>query len=137
MPARDKQRARTGRVGLKEALAYGVLVCLTFVFVAFVCVRVSIRSSVEETARLAVDHYPGDRIEALMEYADSSDHSLTQRNRAVWALGQIGDKRALPLLEKYWTGKPCEHDTTLCQREVAKAMKACKGTVNAPAWLFR
>jgi HEAT repeat protein len=84
-----------------------------------------------------VREYPGDRIEALMTYVESKNHSLRQRNRSVWALGQIGDKRALPVLEKYRTGKPCDHDATLCQREVGKAIKLCRGSLNATAWLPR
>jgi HEAT repeat protein len=105
--------------------------------VAFAGICLSIRSGVKEIARTALHHYPGDRVEALMEYAESPDHSLSQRNLAVWALGQIGDKRALPLLEKHKTGKPCDHDSALCQHEVAKAIDACNGAFNATAWLPR
>ena len=35
--------------------------------------------------------------------------------------------RALPILEKYHTGKECDHDQYLCQGELEKAIKLCKG----------
>jgi hypothetical protein len=121
----------------KKALIYGTLCFLAVLLVAFVMVCWSIRSSVIDMSAEAVSQYPGDRIEALMAYVDSEDHSLRQRNRAVWALGQIGDKRALPVLEKYYTGGPCDHVNSLCQEELGKAIKACNGSFNATAWLPR
>lgn len=124
-------------VTVKRAFGYGILICFVFLVFAFLCICLSIRSSVRQISAQAVRQYPGDRIEALIKYVESQSHSLRQRNRSVWALGQIGDKRALPVLEKYWTGKPCDHDATLCQREVGKAIKLCKGGLNATAWLPR
>jgi len=122
---------------VKKVLVYGILSCLAFLLVAFVMVCWCIRSSVREMSAVAVQEYPGDRVEALMTYVDSENHSLRQRNRAVWALGQIGDKRALPVLEKWYTGGPCDHANALCQRELEKAIKACNGAFNATAWLPR
>ena len=121
----------------RKALVYGTLCCLAFLFLAFVMICWSIRSSVKEISADAVREYPGDRTEALMTYVDSENHSLRQRNRAVWALGQISDKRALPVLEKWYTGDPCDHQNSLCQRELSKAINACNGAFNATAWLPR
>ena len=121
----------------KKTLGYGSLCCLAFLFIAFVLICWSIRTSVKEMSAEAVGEYPGDRITALMAYVDSGNHSLRQRNRAVWALGQIGDKRALPVLEKWYTGQPCDHKNSLCQYELGKAIKACNGAFNATAWLPR
>ena len=122
---------------VKKVLVYGTLSCLAFLLVAFVMICFSIRSSVKEISAEATQQYPGDRIEALITYVKSENHSLRQRNRAVWALGQIGDERALPVLEKSYSGGPCDHDNLLCQRELQKAIKACKGSFNATAWLPR
>ena len=124
-------------VAAKKVLGYGALCLFAFLFIAFVMVCWSIRSSVKEISAEAVSQYPGDRIEALMTYVGSENHSLRQRNRAVWALGQIGDERALRVLEKWYTGLPCDHDKSLCQRELSKAIKACNGAFNATAWLPR
>lgn len=129
---------RSGRFTIvRKVLVYGVLPCVVFLLIAFVMICWSIRSSVKEMSAEAAREYPGDRIAALMAYVDSDNHSLRQRNRAVWALGQIGDKRALPMLEKWYTGGPCDHENSLCQRELGKAIKACNGAFNATAWLPR
>jgi HEAT repeat protein len=137
MEKHDKSKSPTGWASFKRALRYGALICFTLLFVGYLCICFSIRSSVKEISAKAVQEYPGDRIEALMTYVESANHNLRQRNRAVWALGQIGDSRALPVLEKFRTGKPCDHDSTLCQGELRKAIKACKGSFNATAWLPR
>jgi len=133
----DESKSRSGFAAVKRVFGYGILICFIFLFFAFLCICFSIRSSVKEISAKAVRQYPGDRIEALVTYVDSENHSLKQRNLAVWALGQIGDERALPLLEKSWTGRPCDHSSRLCQREVGKAIKLCKGSLNATAWLPR
>ncbi|MEA3227229.1 MAG: hypothetical protein U9Q07_14865 [Planctomycetota bacterium] len=137
MQERDEPKSRSGFAVAKKTFGYGILICFTFLLVAFLCICFSIRSSVKEISTQATEQYPGDRIEALMTYVNSENHSLKQRNRSVWALGQIGDKRALATLEKFYTGEPCDHESRLCQRELQKAIKQCKGSFNATAWLPR
>jgi hypothetical protein len=122
---------------VKKVIVYGTLSCLALILVAFMMICFSIRSGVKEISAEAIRQYPGDRIEALMAYVDSENHSLRKRNLAVWALGQIGDDGALPTLEKSYTGGPCDHDSRLCQGELQKAIKLCKGGLNATAWLPR
>ena len=137
MQEHDESKSHSRFAVVKRAFGYGILICFTFLFVAFLCICFSIRSSVKEISAQAVRQYPGDRIVALMTYVESENHSLRQRNRSVWALGQIGDKRALPVLEKFYTALPCDHDSSLCQHELQKAIKLCKGSLNATAWLPR
>lgn len=78
-----------------------------------------------EEARL---EFGGDRVEALMELVDCTHCGLRDRSDAVWALGVIGDRRALPVLEKHHTGEKCQHGVTLCQYELDKAIKKIEGT---------
>ncbi len=133
----DESKSRSGWAAVKRVFGYGILICFTFLFVGYLWACFSIRSSVKEISAQATQEYPGDRIEALMVYVDSENHSLKQRNHAIWALGQIGDQRALTTLEKFYTGGPCDHDSRLCQGELQKAIKQCKGSFNATAWLPR
>ena len=130
-----KQKRRFGK--LKRVLVYGVLSCLVLVLVMFVVVCFSIRSAVKEMSAEATKEYSGNRVEALIAYMSSESHSLKKRNRAVWALGQIGDKSALALLESFYTGGDCEHEKHLCQRELRHAIYGCKGGLNLTAWLRR
>jgi len=124
-------------VGARKVLFYGTLCGTAFMLAAFVVVCWSIRSGVREISAKAVQEYPGERVEALISYVSSDSHSLRDRNRAVWALGQIGDKRALPVLKGFYKGGDCDHDKALCQHELQKAIKLCEGSVNATAWLPR
>ena len=124
-------------VKIKKVLVYGTLICFAFLFIVFLWVCLDIRSGVKKISAEATQQYPGDRVEALIAYVKSNDHSLRQRNHAVWALGQIGDKRALPVLKQFYTGGHCDHAHCLCQYELQKAIKLCQGSFNATAWLPR
>ncbi len=122
---------------LKRVLFYGVLSCLVLVLMLFVTVCFSIRSSVKEMSAEATKEYQGDRVKSLIEYVSSESHSLKKRNRAAWALGQIGDKSALAVLESFYTDGDCDHEKHLCLHELKKAIDLCKGGINLTAWLRR
>ena len=104
---------------------------------AFVIVSRRIGADVRAASEAAVREHGGDSVDALIQFVEDTDHGLGERNRAVWALGQIGDKRALPLLRKHCSGEPCDHESELCQRELAKALKLVEGGVNATALVWR
>jgi hypothetical protein len=122
---------------VKKVIIYGIPICFTLVFIVYLWACFDIRSGVKEISAEAVQQHPGERVEALIAYVKSENHSLRQRNLAVWALGRIGDRRALPVLKQYYTGGPCDHDNCLCQHELQKAIKLCQGSLNATAWLPR
>jgi hypothetical protein len=123
--------------GWKRGLVYGLLSCLALALIMFVAVCFSIRSAVKQMCAEATKEYPGNRVEALTAYVSSENHSLKKRNRAVWAIGQIGDKSALAVLESFYTGGDCDHEKHLCQHELKKAIYGCKGGLNLTAWLPR
>ncbi|MBW8040150.1 MAG: hypothetical protein FVQ85_09150 [Planctomycetes bacterium] len=124
-------------VSLKRVLFYGILSCLVLAVIMFVTVCFSIRSAVKQMSAEATKEYPGDRVKALIAYVSSESHSLKKRNRAAWALGQIGDKSALAVLESFYTDGDCDHEKHLCQHELKKAIDLCKGGLNLTAWLRR
>ncbi len=100
-----------------------------------VCVMIG--NDVKEISDEASQLYPGDKIEALIAYMNSEDQSLQKRNRAIWALGQLGDERALSVLQKFYTGEPCDHSRYVCQHELEKAIKLCGGGLNITAIAWR
>ena len=124
-------------VTAKKILFYGTLTCVVFFLIVYAYACWNIGSGVRVISAKATQQYSGDRVEALITYMQSEKHSLKNRNRAVWALGQIGDERALSALEKFHKGKPCDHDKYLCQYELKKAIDLCKGGLNLCAWVTR
>jgi len=107
-------------------LAIGVVVLAAIAAGALVSAVVLIRSGVEDATAAATRAHSGDEVTALMAYVRSDAHSLRDRNRAVWALGRLADPRALPLLEHYYDGGPCDHTRRLCQHELRKAIDRCR-----------
>ena len=103
----------------------------------FVTTAALIGSGVHAATEAALREQPSDRVLALMSYVESTKHTLEERNRAVWALGQLGDARALPVLRKYFTEQKCDHDHLLCQHELKKAIRLCEGAANLTSSLWR
>jgi hypothetical protein len=92
---------------------------------------------------MATQKYPGDKVEALMMSVETKQygynaHLYKTNNHIFWALGQLGDKRALPFLKNLLTGEPCDHETNLCQGEIKEAIqKLEKNGFNLPKFLWR
>jgi hypothetical protein len=117
-----------------------ILVCGSVVAVlvtGVVAISLVIGADVRAASRAAVEEHGGEVVEALMVCVDDANHSLTQRNRAIWALGQLGNPRALPVLLKHYSGQACDHANGLCQRELRKAIELTKGGVNITALIWR
>lgn len=73
--------------------------------------------------------------EALIAQLDDENNSYRERNDAIWSLGQLGDKSALPAIEKYYTGdmSQTKYDLYLSQYELGKAIKNLRdGELNIP-----
>jgi hypothetical protein len=114
------------------ALAFGVLILL-FV-VGSIWIRFTVRSSCQSAKR----EYGGDCVEALITQLEDEKRNFKSRNDAVWALGQLADKKALPILEKYFTGNIPSQESpykVLSQYELRKAVKWCREG-NITRWMY-
>lgn len=80
---------------------------------------------------------PGGPVTALVSVVTSEDASLSDRNRSIWALGQLGSSEALPVLQSLATGEPCDHEKKICQHELETAIAGCSGGVNIGAVVWR
>jgi hypothetical protein len=80
------------------------------------------------TADRARAQFGGDRVIGLARMVDCESCGLGERNRAVWALGELGDERALPALRSHHRGGKCDHSRELCQYELDKAIRKIDGT---------
>ncbi len=102
----------------------GILATLVIVLFAVVSVaELLIGSQVRNSSNTAQARFPGNRVEALIAMVQCESCDMHDRNHAVWALGQLDDVRALPVLEKYWTGKPCDHQRNICQETLRVALR--------------
>ena len=129
-----RQLSQTGRF-LRRWWPVLVTGAVTLVVVGVVGLVALIESSAHADALAAQREFRGDRVEALVQFVESEHHTLRERNRAVWALGRMRDRRGLPVLEKHYSGGDCDHARFLCQRELRKAIDLCNGTASGPAWL--
>ena len=81
---------------------------------------------------------------AAMGRSDIPEEETTdyrEKNSAIWALGQLGDKRALLFLQKYYTGYDSNNRTkqneAISQYELYKAIKLSNGGFNVTAFIWR
>ena len=122
----------------KTVVGYGFLIFTGSLVLFFITTSAWIGMSVKDQCIAAREQYEGSCVEALIDYVrDEQGHNLRERNRAVWALGQLGDPRALPVLRSYYTGEECDHGQFLCQWELEKAIDLAGGGFNATAWVWR
>ena len=110
----------------KRFLAVGVVIMLSAVCCAGIMLH-RIHADVEKWIARAQTEYPHpeDDLAAMLNYLDSTQHSLVERNHMIWAIGQYRDPRALPTLMTFYTGNPCDHEQTFCQYELKKAIDRC------------
>lgn len=131
--AHMSQLRQTGRF-LRRWWPVIVAVIAMVVVAAVVGLFGLIATSAHSYAQVAQRQYGGGEIYALMRAVDDERLPLGERNHAVWALGQFRDSRALPVLARFSTGEPCQHDKFICQSELKKAIDLCSGRTTAPWW---
>jgi hypothetical protein len=126
-------KARKGRPALILACAVGAGILL----LGYGVMCLAIGAGVDDVLEKARDRFSGNDTNALVAMMNSSDIPLKDRNLAVWALGQLGDPRALPPLEGLVTGAPCDHAAAVCQYELRKTIRQCRGGVNVTRWAWK
>ena len=111
---------------------------LIFITVGFLVIVVSmvtlnlwIGHGVKKNIRHAQMHYPGTAEEALISFLQDERNTTGDRtHKAIWTLGQIRSKNALPVLRTLYLGDTegttCygKHDSVLCQYEIHKALSS-------------
>ncbi len=128
---------------LRRILLKGTLIVLLVCVAGIVLLSLWIELGVKKVCGAATEKYPGDKVEALMVSVETKEYGYRAniyrtKNHALWALGQLGDKRALPFLKKLVTVEPCDHETNLCQGEIKEAIsKLERNGFNLPKFLWR
>ncbi len=119
-------------------VVFGTLTGLVFVFLGYVIASAWISYAVQDECNTAKRSYPGDCVQALITQLQDEKVSYHDRNDSIWALGQIGDTRALPIVEKMYTGdlNHTKYDAEISQYELSKAVKLLHGATNV-TWFAR
>lgn len=125
---------------LKNKLLYLFAIGISMFIFFFVITCSWIGFSVKDHCQEAQGQYSGDCVEALVSMFEDEAQDFGDRNSAIWALGQLGDKRALPVLERYYTGDIPDREPwheTLSQYELKKAINLTSGGLNISAFMWR
>jgi hypothetical protein len=116
----------------RELLSSGIIL-LGIVVAGFIFLYILIDSDVKRNISTAQERYTGTAEDALLSYLADSTNSFRSRSEiAIWTLGQIKSRKALPVLEHLYKndpdGKSCvgNHESMLCQRAIYKALQEIK-----------
>lgn len=123
-----------------EKIGFIVAIGMSIVALLFVVALTWIGFEVAQQCEEAKTQYKGDCVEVLMKTVENEEESLRDRNEAIWALGQIGDDRALSTLQQMYTGDIPDrepYDETISQYELRKAIKLLSGGPNITAFVWR
>ena len=121
-------------------MAYLAILGLSLFVMLFVVSSTWIGYTVKNLCLAAEDAYGGDCVEALSIQLRDESLDYGARNTTTWALGQIGDQRALPVLESLFSGQVPARESwegELSQYELRKAMRLIKSGFNLTHWAWR
>lgn len=123
-----------------EKLGYIFAISLSIFLLFFIIICSWIGYEVKDQCQKAKREYGGDCVESLISLLEDEKKDFRSRNDAIWALGQLGDSQALPVLQNFYTGNipPREPLTkTISQYELKKAIKLTSGGFNITAIFWR
>jgi hypothetical protein len=124
----------------KNLIGYLAGVGILLLFFIFLVTCTQIGYDVEKRCELAQNKYGGECVEALMKQI-ADDSNQFGKNDAIWALGQLGDQKALSFLEQYNNGEELPDreawDQGISQYELRKAIKLLSGGFNLTAFVWR
>ena len=123
-----------------KKLAFLLVISLFSLFLIFICGSFFIiYQGVKTTCLKAKEDYKENCVNALIKYIQSNNKTFRDKNSAIWALGQLADKKTLPFLYELNKSLPerkkCSGDY-LCKYEIKKAIKWCE-TSNITSWMYK
>lgn len=124
---------------LKTVIYLGAIGVSVFLLI-FVISCTWIGFDVKNQCQIATRTYGGDCVTALSALVSDEHRGFRERNNAIWALGQLGDSRAYPLLKTMYTGNIPDReplDTMISQYELKKAVALTNGGYNMTAIFWR
>ncbi len=125
---------------LTNVLFYTFWVGISALITLFVIGNVWIGFDVKNLCQETRVEYGGNCVDSLSALLNDDTRGFRARNSAIWALGQLGDARALPVLRQYYTGVIPDKeplDEMISQYELKKAINLANGGVNISTWFWR
>jgi len=124
---------------LKKIILASTIFVTTLALIFFLYTLGVIYQKVKVTCLKAQKEYKEDCVNSLTKLLQSDEKTFRERNTAIWTLGQLADKRALPVLQSFYSGKipPKESlSQTLSQYELKKAIQWCERG-NVTNWMYQ
>lgn len=124
-------------------MAIGLSICCLFFFIGCAWIGYEVKNHCQEAKREYAGELTGnnqDCVAALITLLQDEKKSFRQRNSAIWALGQLGDSRALPVLQSFYTNNIPEKEPlnkVISQYELRKAINLTSGGLNLTAIFWR
>ena len=118
----------TGAIGISIFILFFVITCTWIGF------------DVKTKCFDAKKEYGGSCTESLISLLEDENRGFRARNSAIWALGQLGNQNALPVLQSFYTGNIPDReplDKTISQYELKKAINLTSGGKNITAIFWR
>lgn len=118
------------------AIIVGMSVSLLFLVIGVTWIGYEVKKLCQEARR----EYSGDCTEALISQLNDETRGFEPRNHAIWSLGQMGDPRALPVLQSYYTGViPARepYKDGISQYELRKAIALTSSGANIPGIFWK
>lgn len=125
---------------IKKPIGFLVAIGVSILGLFFVVICTWIGVDVKTRCQEAKKDYKGTCVETLSQLLDDENQAFRNRNSAIWALGQLGNKQALPMLEKYYTGDIPDREPwneVVSQYELKKAIKLLNDGKNITAIFWR
>jgi hypothetical protein len=125
---------------LKNTILYAAAVGVGIMLLGVVIVTTWIGYEVKNNCQAAERAYGGECVAALITTLQDDHQGWRTRNDAIWALGQLGDVRALPALQNLYTGNIPNReplDQMISQYELRKAINLVQGGANPLAIFWR
>lgn len=124
----------------KPTLEIAIIITIITVAVLYGAGARLIYNGVKSAATEAQSNYGGDAVGALVALVGDQDAPFEKRNSAIWALGQLGSDRALPILTQLDTNEEQEppYDSTsyIIQYSVEKAIRQIN-RISLTRWMYR
>ena len=135
--------SKTIKQSLFYVAAVGVSIVLLFFFIGCSWIGYEVKSQCQDAEREYGGDLPAGRqdcVVSLIALLKDERKGFRAQNDAIWALGELGDRRALPVLQSFYTGNIPSREPLnkmISQYELKKAIALASGGTNITAFIWR